>query len=557
LRYSGDPGLRRAPQQIALQHKQHLTANGGDLTSNEAWWRQTIVYEIATISFQDSDGDGKGDLQGILSRLDYLRWLGIGTVWLTPIYPSPMLDFGYDISDFCGVEPQLGNLALFDRLITELHRRDIRLILDFVPNHTSDQHPWFVESRTSCESSKRDWYIWSDPASHGGPPNNWQSRFGGSGWEWDVSSGQYYYHSFLRQQPDLNWHNPNVRAAMGDAMRFWMKRGVDGFRVDASAVLSKDSLLRDNPPDPEAGDSKPPPQRFKNIFNDDRPEAMSYLAEVRNVLDEFEDRMLCGEVQGKIDRIGHFYGERKPRLHLPLNFALLDTPWDAISLQGTIDAYYNAIPDDAWPDWVIGGHDKHRAASKLGQAQARILAMLLLTLKGTPFLFAGDELGREQVDIPQERVNDPFERLLPGYALNRDPERAPMPWERGLNAGFTDGEPWLPMGPDVQERNVAVLQEDERSVLWLYKRLIEVRRTERALTMGRYVPMRSRNDVLIYRREWEEESIVIALNITNQPRCFELAGEGRILLSSHLDLHGENVEGPLMLRADEGLVIKL
>jgi alpha-glucosidase len=524
--------------------------------SSKAWWKRTIVYEIAVISFQDSDGDGKGDIMGLLSRIDYLQWLGVGAVWLTPIYPSPMLDFGYDITDFCQVDSQVGTLNQFDHLITELHKRDIRLILDFVPNHTSDQHPWFVESRSSCESPKRDWYIWSDPAIYGGPPNNWQSRFGGSGWEWDANSGQYYYHSFLRQQPDLNWRNPEVRAAMRDVLRFWMRRGVDGFRVDASAVLSKDSLLRDNPPDPEAGD-KPPPQRFRNTFNDDRPEAMSYLAEIRNVLEEFEDRMLCGEVQGKLDRIGHFYGQQQPRLHLPLNFALLDAHWDAISLQATIDAYYNVIPDEAWPDWVIGGHDKHRVASKLGQAQARILAMLLFTLRGTPFFFAGDELGREQVSVPRDRITDPFEKLLPGYDLNRDPERAPMPWDAGPNAGFTRGEPWLPMGSDLQERNVATLKGDEQSLLWLYKRMIELRTTEPALTVGRYVPMRSSNDVLMYRREFDQDSIVIALNIADQPRRFNLAGPGHILLSTHLDaVHCKDAEGPIMLRANEGLVIK-
>jgi alpha-glucosidase len=525
---------------------------------SQPWWQRAAFYEVATISFQDSDGDGKGDLAGLLSRIDYLEWLGIGAVWLTPVYPSPMRDLGYDIAEFCDVHPGFGTLEQFDALVEQLHRREIRLILDFVPNHTSDQHAWFADSRSSRGADKRDWYIWSDPGPNGGPPNNWQSRFSGSAWQWDQTTGQYYYHSFLREQPDLNWRNPDVRAAMADVLRFWMKRGVDGFRVDASAVLAKDELLRDNPPDPEADERKPPPQRFRNIFTDDRPEAMTYLAEMRKVVDEFEGRVLCGEVQGKTDRIGHFYGQDEPRLHLPLNFLLLDSQWDAISLQGDIDAYLNAIPDKAWPDWVIGGHDKHRIASKLGQAQTRVLAMLLFTLRGTPFFFAGDELGMEQVPVPPDRITDPFEKLLPGYDLNRDPERAPMRWGHGPNAGFSDGEPWLPVGPSAAERSVAALKKDKHSLLWLYKGLIELRRSEPALTAGAYVPERSRNDLLIYRRAAADSSILVALNALHEPRRLDWSGRGRVLLSTHLDaFHGGEVQGPVLLRPDEGLIIKL
>ena len=536
---------RRAPRDSRVQDR-------------SAWWQTAVFYEIATISFQDSDGDGKGDLAGLLSRLDYLEWLGIGAVWLTPIYPSPMLDLGYDISDFCDVHPEFGTLEQFDSLLEELHRRDVRLILDFVPNHTSDQHAWFTESRASCRNPKRDWYLWADPRPDGGSPNNWQSRFGGSAWQWDEQSGQYYYHSFLREQPDLNWRNAEVRTAMADVLRFWMRRGVDGFRVDASAVLAKDLLLRDNPPDPQAGESKPPPQRFRNIFTDDRPEAMAYLAEMREVIDEFENCVLCGEVQGKTDRIGHFYGHDKPRLHLPLNFVLLDSAWDAISVQGNLEAYLNAIPDKAWPDWVIGGHDKHRIASKLGQAQTRILAMLLFTLKGTPFCYAGDELGMEQVPIPTDRITDPFEKLLPGYELNRDPERAPMRWDAGKNGGFSEADPWLPMGPGIEKRNVETLKDDERSLLWLFKRLIALRRKEPALAVGAYIPVRSQNDVLSFKRADGDVAFLVALNLVHEPRRLAWDGEGTLLISSHLDdYHPALLRGPILLRPDEGLIIKL
>jgi len=521
------------------------------------WWERAVIYQIAVQSFQDSNGDGKGDLPGLIDRLDYLSWLGVGAIWLTPIYRSPFRDFGYDIADFCSIDPRFGTLNDFDELIAALHARDIRLVLDFVPNHTSDDHPWFRESRSSRSSAKRDWYVWADAAENGGPPNNWLSRFGGSAWEWDEATGQYYYHAFLTEQPDLNWRNPSVRAAMADVLRFWLNRRVDGFRVDASAVLAEDKLLRDDPPNPEYDDGVPPPQRLQRIFTDDRPETMHYIEELRAVIDEFDNRLLCGEVQGKTDRIGHFYGEEHPRLHLPLNYALLDSAWDALSLQGHIDAYLNAIPQDAWPVWVVGGHDKKRIASKIGQLQCRVLAMLALTLRGTPFFFAGDEIGMEQIEIPADRIDDPFEKLVPGYELNRDPERTPMRWDSTRNGGFTSGEPWLPMGPDVASRNVAALQSDPHSLLVLYRRLIELRRRERALTEGKQVPLRSLNDVLAFKRSTADEELIVALNTVHQPRRFGIPKGGTVVLSTYLDHEEAPVSGALLLRADEGVIIKV
>src|ERR1051325_7057608 len=460
------------------------------------WWQTGIIYQIYPRSFQDSNHDGVGDLQGIIQRLDYLAWLGVTAIWISPIYPSPMADFGYDISDYTGIHPLFGSMDDFDELMNRAHQKGIKVILDLVPNHTSNQHPWFLESRSSKDNPKRDWYIWKDACEDGSPPNNWLSVFGGSAWEWDETTGQYYYHSFLKEQPDLNWRNSAMRAAMADVLRFWLRRGVDGFRVDACAVLAEDELLRDDPPNPDYDESVPPPQRLQRIFTDDRPETMGYLEELRAVVDEFDDRALCGEVQGKTDRIGHFYGEERPRLHLPLNYALLDSKWDALSLQGHIDAYLNAIPKDAWPVWVIGGHDKKRIASKIGQAQCRVLAMLALTLRGTPFFFAGDEIGMEQVPIPDGCIDDPFEKLVPGYDLSRDPERTPMRWDATPKGGFTAGGPWLPMGPDVDKRNVEAFKNDQHSLLALYRQLIELRRREAALVNGKQVPLRSLNDVL-------------------------------------------------------------
>jgi len=549
-------------------HARHSLAGGrlrADLTqtarthqsAQQTWWQRAVIYQIAVKSFQDSNGDGIGDLRGLISRIDHLSWLGVDAVWLTPVQRSPMRDFGYDIADFCSVDPVFGTLHEFDELLAALHARDIRLILDFVPNHTSDEHAWFIESRSSRSNPKRDWYVWADPAENGGPPNNWLSRFGGSAWEWDELSRQYYYHAFLKEQPDLNWHNPAVRDAMAEVMRFWLRRGVDGFRVDACAVLAEDELLRDDPPEPDKPESKPPPQRLRRVFTDDRRETMRYVEELRAVLDEFDERLMCGEVQGKTDRIGHFYGEEHPRLHLPLNYALLDSGWDAFSLQANIDAYLNAIPKDAWPVWIIGGHDKKRIASKIGQEQCRVLAMLALTLRGTPFFYAGDELGMEMVPIPEDRIDDPFEKLVPGYDLNRDPERVPMRWDGSSNGGFTAGEPWLPLGPDVESRNVEAFKSDERSLLALYRRLIALRRREPALLEGKQVPMRSRNDVLAFKRALGDDKIVIALNTKHEPRGFEMPRGGALLLSTYLDREGTRISSPILLRPDEGVIIKL
>jgi alpha-glucosidase len=466
-----------------------------------------------------------------------------------------MRDFGYDIADYCAIDPTFGTLEDFDRVMAALHEAGIRLILDLVPNHTSSDHPWFAESRSSRTGARADWYLWSDAAPNGGPPNNWLSRFGGSAWEWSEQRRQFYCHTFLVEQPDLNWRNHEVQRAIAEVMRFWLERGVDGFRLDASAVLIKDDLLRDNPVNPDPDKKMPPPQRHTPVFTDDRPETMGCIEMMRQVLDEFDHRMLCGEVQGKTDRIGHFYGAEKPRLHLPLNFALLDTPWNALSLQAAIDAYYNALPHGAWPVWVIGGHDKQRIASKIGQAQTRVLAMLLMTLKGTPFFYMGDELGRERAPVPPGRVQDAFEKLVPGFGLGRDPERVPMRWDSSPNGAFTSGTPWLPMGDD-RSCNVETQVADERSIVELYHRLIELRRKHPPLVEGDYRPLRSQNDVLSYGRVLGESSIFVGLNISNEPRLWHCGAGGERLISTHPDSGRELVKPPVLLRANEGIVVQ-
>jgi alpha-glucosidase len=515
-----------------------------------------VIYEIPLISFQDSDSDGRGDIQGLLDRLDYLQWLGVDAVWLTPIYPTPFRDFGYDISDYCDIDPVYGSSEDFDRLVAGLHGANIRLIMDLVPNHTAAEHPWFQDSRASRDNPKADWYLWADPADNGGPPNNWLSRFGGSAWQWNGAREQYYYHSFLPEQPDLNWRNPEVQAAIAAVMRYWLERGVDGFRVDASAVLIKDALLRDNPPDPKADAKTPPPQRYTPLFTDDRPETMNCIEMLRSVIDKYDGRLLCGEVQGKTDRIGHFYGDGRPRLHLPLNFALLDSAWSTFALQATIDAYYNALPEHAWPVWVIGGHDKHRIASKIGQAQARVLAMMLFTLRGTPIFYMGDELGMERVHIPEDRVRDPFAIKVKGFDLGRDPERAPLRWDDSPRGGFTDGEPWLPLGkPDV---NVKRLRDHPSSIVNLYRELIALRHATPCLMQGDFHPIRAQNDVLAYRRSLGAEQVLVLLNIAGEPRRWDCGGNGhRLLLSTDPARRRGSLGRTIQLQGNEGLIIAM
>jgi alpha-glucosidase len=395
-----------------------------------AWWQRGVIYQIYPRSLQDGNGDGVGDLAGILQRLEYCASLGVDALWLSPVYPSPMADFGYDVSDYTDVHPLFGTLEQFDELAAQMRHRGLKLILDYVPNHTSDQHPWFKESRASRANSKRDWYLWRDPAPDGGPPNNWLSQFGGSAWEWDPPSGQYYYHAFLKEQPDLNWRNLEVRAAMFDVLRFWMRRGVDGFRVDVLWHLIKDDQWRDNPPNPQYGPGAPPHLSQVPLYNTDRPEVQEVVSQMRSVVDEFSDRVLIGEIYLPVERLVAYYGARLDGAHLPFNFHLLQTAWNARSIASLIDQYEGALPTGGWPNWVLGNHDNPRIATRVGTLQARVAAMLLLTLRGTPTLYYGDEIGMTNTALPPDKVRDPFEKNVPGLGMGRDPSRTNRPPHR-------------------------------------------------------------------------------------------------------------------------------
>jgi alpha-glucosidase len=530
------------------------------MTDTHLWWQRGIIYQIYPRSFMDSNGDGVGDLPGITSRLDYLAWLGVDAIWISPIYPSPMADFGYDISDYTDIHPLFGTLADFDRLLAEAHRRGLKVILDYVPNHTSDQHPWFRESRSSRDNPRRDWYIWRDPAPDGGPPNNWRSHFGGSAWEWDAATGQYYLHSFLKEQPDLNWRNPEVQSAMLDVLRFWLDRGVDGFRVDVIWLMIKDDQFRDNPPNPDYQPGQRSSSALIPLYTADRPEVHDIIALMRRLVDQYDERVLIGEIYLPVERLVAYYGKDGTGCHLPFNFQLILAPWNARHIAGLIDAYEAALPPGGWPNWVLGNHDNHRIASRVGAAQARVAAMLLLTLRGTPTIYYGDEIGMHDVEIPPELVQDPLEKNEPGIGVGRDPERTPMQWDSSPNAGFTTGTPWLPIADDYRTINVAVERDDPTSMLTLYRRLIALRRATPALEVGAYAPVAASGDVLAYLREGAGRRFLVALNLGQHLQTFDMGGleaHGRIVLSSGLDREGEEVIGTFALRGDEGVIVEL
>jgi alpha-glucosidase len=522
------------------------------------WWKSAVIYEIYPRSFQDTDANGVGDLRGIIERLPYLVELGINAIWICPIFPSPMADFGYDVANYVDIDPLFGTLRDFDMLLAQAHRAGLKVLLDLVPNHTSDRHPWFVESRSSHDNAKRDWYLWRDPGPQGGPPNNWLSQFGGSAWELDRSSGQYYYHTFLKQQPDLNWRNPQARRAVYDAMRFWLRRGVDGFRVDVLWYLIKDDQFRDNPANPDFLPGGPPHEALLPLYTSDRPEMVEVLAEMRGVVDEFNDRLLIGEIYLPVERLVTYYGRDLRGVHLPFNFSLLNAPWDARAIAKLIQEYEAALPEGGWPNWVLGNHDWPRIVGRIGREQARIAAMLLLTLRGTPTIYFGDEIGMAQVPIPPERVRDPFQKNVPGLSVGRDGSRTPMQWDESRYAGFSDAEPWLPLSKDFRQHNAAKQRSDPTSIYHLYRGLIALRRSRRTLLSGSYRPIEADGDVLLFFREHGFECLVVALNFgkgVRLPKLFTDVG-GKLLLSSHLYREGEPVGSAVELRPDEGVVIE-
>lgn len=522
------------------------------------WWQRGVIYQIYPRSFQDSDGDGIGDLRGIERRLDYLRELGIDAIWISPIFPSPMADFGYDVADYRDIDPRFGTLEDFAALVAAAHAREIKVILDFVPNHTSSRHPWFVESRGSRESPFRDWYLWRDPRPDGGPPNNWIGDFGGSAWELDPATGQYYYHAFLAEQPDLNWRNPAVRAAMLDVLRFWFERGVDGFRIDVLWHIVKSAEFEDNPENPDFEEGMADMFRVLQIHSTDQPEVHEIAAAMRRLTDEHDanERVLIGEIYLPLERLMHYYGRAEPEVHLPFNFQLVDAPWNARAVEAIIADYERALPPGAWPNWVLGNHDRPRIAARVGDAQARVAAMLLLTLRGTPMLYYGDELGIGHVEIAPDAVQDPRELREPGLGLGRDPVRTPMPWDATTNGGFTTGTPWLRLNDDAAVKNVAALEREPHSLLALHRGLLRLRRERPALAVGAIHLLDAAGDVLAYERSDGADRVLVVLNFGDRDAELDLppwAGDAALLAST---LPGDiPASHARILRPNEGRIL--
>jgi alpha-glucosidase len=525
------------------------------------WWQDGIIYQVYPRSFQDSNGDGIGDLRGVIRRLDYLKGLGVRAVWLSPVYPSPMADFGYDISDYRGIWPTFGTMADFDELLAKVHAAGMKLILDLVPNHTSDEHPWFLESRSSRDNPKRDWYIWKDARPDGGLPNNWLSVFGGPAWEWDEKTGQYYYHAFLVKQPDLNWRNPEVEKAMLEVMRFWLDKGVDGFRVDAMWHMIKDLQWRDNPRNPEYQDWMSSYEQLLPVYSTDQPEMHGIAAKMRKLLDEYDQRLMIAEIYLPVHRLVTYYGTHEKEAHLPFNFMLISLAWDSRLIAAAIDEYEGTLSKGDWPNWVIGNHDQPRISSRIGMGQAKIAALLLLTLRGTPTMYYGDEIGMRDVPIPADEVQDPQGLNMPGKNLSRDPQRTPMQWDASRNAGFTTGEPWLRVDRAYRRWNVELQGSDEYSHLCLYQKLIRLRQQEPSLKTGAYRPVYSDKQLLAYMRQAEDQpAFLIVLNLTHRPCYFtpsSICFTGVIVVDTFPEQEQVSVKDTIALFGDEGMVVRL
>jgi alpha-glucosidase len=490
------------------------------------WWQHAVFYEIYPRSFADSNNDGIGDLKGISSKLDYLKDLGVDAIWISPCFPSPQVDFGYDVSDYENIDPMYGTLADFDMLTSEAKKRGIHVILDFVVNHTSDQHQWFLDSKSSRTSAHRDWYIWRDGKGPGQPPNNWASTFGGSAWKFDPTTNQYYYHYFYAEQPDLNWRNPAVKDAMFDVTRWWYKRGVAGFRLDAVDTLFEDPTLRDNPIQKPGKNAFGDPFEEK-IYNTKLPEVHDVLRGLRQVADE-HNAVLIGETwTADVAELNQYYGKGNNELQLPMDFLFTMvnrlSPAEFRKQIAAVDAA------SGWPTFVISNHDIVRSYDRYGDGKhndqiAKLMAALYLTLRGTPIMYYGEEIGMKTTPpTRQEDVKDPIGRTGWPKEKGRDGERTPMQWNSSENAGFTKGTPWLPVPPTYKTHNVADESKNSDSVLEFYKKVLKLRHTNQALLEGSYNAINEDDaNVLSYLRTYKDQTVVVVLNMSDSPQKLNL-----------------------------------
>lgn len=508
---------------------------------NHPWWQTSVIYQIYPRSFFDTNNDGIGDLAGIVAKLDYLSDLGINAVWLSPVNQSPMVDFGYDVSDYRRIDPIFGGQTEFDTLLKEAHRRNIRIIMDLVVNHTSHEHPWFQEARASRDNPRRDWYIWHD-GNQGRPPNNWKAAFGGNAWEWDDRTQQYYLHSFLVQQPDLNWRNADLRKAVMEEMRFWLDKGVDGFRLDVVNFFTKDDRLRNNPL--TIGHTPRPYDLQKHVYDRNRPENRDVIRELRQFINRFDDRVLIGEVYtappGDAALSASYLGNGHDALHLAFDFSLLYCRYGARAFRDAVECWYTALPENAWPCNVLSNHDQPRSYSRYGSGnhapqRAKTLAALLLTLKGTPFIYYGEEIGMADGKISKRDLQDPVGKKYWPLHKGRDRCRTPMQWTAEPQAGFSKGRPWLPVNPDYADVNVASQYDEPDSVLSFYKHLIALRHAKPALSVGDWTYINNDVAAMAYYRTTANSRLAVWLNFSRRSKTIKVLNPDRwqVLLGTH------------------------
>jgi len=523
------------------------------------WWRDAVVYQLYTRSFADSNGDGVGDLRGLIDKLDHLAWLGIDVIWLSPVMPSPNTDWGYDVADYCDVHPELGSLSDFDELIETADRRGIRVLNDLVPNHTSDRHAWFVDARSSVDAAHRDWYVWADGRGDGEPPNNWVSSFGGPAWTLDETTGKYYLHLFLPTQPDLNWWNEGVRDAFDEIVRFWFDRGVAGFRIDVCQSIVKDAELRDNP---AATELDPPQVRLygqRHVFSGNRPEVHDVIKNWRRIARRYKpERLLLGETYvWALDALADFYGLRNDELQLGFNIPFVFAHLDAEALHAIVDDVQRLFPRHAWPAWTGSNHDAGRFPTRWcrgDERKVRCALLMLLTLRGTPVLYYGDEIGMPNTPLELDDLRDPVGlRFYPAYH-GRDPGRTPMHWNAEDGAGFTSDvvKSWLPLG-GYESCNVAAQRNDPGSVLHLTRDLIALRRSSADLRRGAYKSRVPHNGLWVYRRG---RRTAIALNFSDEEATVRRL-KGRVLISTTRQLDDQDVGGAFSLGPWEGVAVEL
>ena len=539
------------------------------MKSDFLWWRNGVIYQVYPRSFADSNGDGIGDLNGIRSKLDYLVSLGVSALWISPIYPSPDVDFGYDVSDYCAIDPKFGGMQDFDVLLNEAHTKGLRIILDLVLNHTSDQHPWFKESRTNRTNPYQDWYLWHDPKPNGNPPNNWQSMTGGGGWEFVPERGQYYFHMYYKEQPDLNWHNPKVHQAIFKVMRFWLDKGVDGFRLDIVNAYFKDKEFHSNPP--KFG--LRPFDMQQHIYDTDRPEMLPLLKEMRDLMDEKPGRYLVGEPFIAISPLDFLYSgtasiaarySGDDQLHAILCFDFFHSVWKPKTYRRAILEWEGALAGKTWPTYVLGNHDNPRPATRLAKgeedARLKMAAVMLMTLGGTPFIYYGDEIGMRDIYVARSQIKDPVGKKYWPIFKGRDGCRAPMQWSDGHQSGFTSSDhAWQPLHPDYIGRNVKKQEKDPASLLNLYKRLIQLRQRYSNLISGELVLLENVPDsLLVYQKKLKDQSALVILNFTSKPVEFIFPEKDdqpwQMLLSTLRYVENEKFKKSMIVEGDEGIV---